>query len=602
MVQMTVTQAESHMPPEDSGGSPVPLLPQLDSRHVAPVIHPSADAPLCPSCRQLDLPFFDPSCPGCLEILHGPQTSVGQVFAILRQWVPQTQRNVELLVTEILKRGAHINDRDGLTDMTLLHYACKAGACGVGDIAAATRTVAALLDSGADPALRCRWTDMAAAHYAAYFDVPSVLELLHRATGGTEVDSPCRDFENGSPLHIAATNLCTEAAKFLVEHGASTGLRDDLGRVPLECVPDPGRASPDLREAIQAMRDLLSRHTAPASPVTGKAVLGAMGLHLGDRVRVAGVKVGILRYLGAAQFASGIWAGVELEEPLGKNDGSINGVQYFTCPPNHGIFAPFSKISKFDGSPIKSPSKPTVPRHVSYPKVDISHVTSKVETGLHSAKLPGPAPDLNVGDRVQVAGRRYGTIRFSGETKFAPGWWYGVELDKPRGKHNGSLHGVSYFTCPPNHGIFAVPSKLTKIAEGEDHSSDQDSADLSFSRSSTEGEMCQSMTSSMMSRKSSGGRTANRMGSGNVEGNKRCWLTVGVNVFVNNEIGVVRYVGPVDFAEGTWLGIELRSSKGRNDGTVQGRRYFTCRPNHGLLVRPSRVTVRGINGAKLMPS
>lgn len=39
---------------------------------------------------------------------------------------------------------------------------------------------------------------------------------------------------------------------------------------------------------------------------------------------------------------------------------------------------------------------------------------------------------------------------------------------------------------------------------------------------------------------------------------------------------------------------------GKNDGTVQGRRYFSCKPDHGLLVRPSKITVRGINGAKLL--
>lgn len=37
-------------------------------------------------------------------------------------------------VSQILKRGCHVNDRDGLTDMTLLHYSCKAGAHGVGKI------------------------------------------------------------------------------------------------------------------------------------------------------------------------------------------------------------------------------------------------------------------------------------------------------------------------------------------------------------------------------------------------------------------------------------------------------------------------------------
>ena len=64
--------------------------------------------------------------------------------------------------------------------------------------------------------------------------------------------------------------------------------------------------------------------------------------------------------------------------------------------------------------------------------------------------------------------------------------------------------------------------------------------------------------------------------------------------------GVVRYIGPTDFSEGIWIGVELRTPKGKNDGTVQGKRYFSCRPDHGLLVRPNKITVRGISGAKLV--
>lgn len=34
-------------------------------------------------------------------------------------------------------------------------------------------------------------------------------------------------------MHIAATNLCTEAAKLLLEHNADVTLKDYAGRTPL---------------------------------------------------------------------------------------------------------------------------------------------------------------------------------------------------------------------------------------------------------------------------------------------------------------------------------------------------------------------------------
>ena len=45
---------------------------------------------------------------------------------------------------------------------------------------------------------------------------------------------------------------------------------------------------------------------------------------------------GILRYCGPTEFAPGIWTGIELDDSVGKNDGSVMGVQYFTCLPKHG--------------------------------------------------------------------------------------------------------------------------------------------------------------------------------------------------------------------------------------------------------------------------
>lgn len=48
-----------------------------------------------------------------------------------------------------------------------------------------------------------------------------------------DINSPCREFEGGSPMHIAATNLCTEAVKVLLEHNADVTLKDYAGRTPL---------------------------------------------------------------------------------------------------------------------------------------------------------------------------------------------------------------------------------------------------------------------------------------------------------------------------------------------------------------------------------
>ncbi|KAM6298882.1 kinesin-like protein KIF13A [Aegotheles albertisi] len=69
------------------------------------------------------------------------------------------------------------------------------------------------------------------------------------------------------------------------------------------------------------------------------------------------------------------------------------------------------------------------------------------------------------------------------------------------------------------------------------------------------------------------------------------WVAVGEQVCVgSNKMGTVRYVGMVDFSAGVWVGVELHVQLGKHDGTVKGREYFHCKPQHGVFVRPGRLS------------
>lgn len=692
------------------GSSLIGRYPFLFAGSDTPVIFSISAAPMPSDC---EFSFFDPNDASCQEILFDPKTSVSELFAILRQWVPQVQQNIDIIGNEILKRGCNVNDRDGLTDMTLLHYTCKSGAHGIGDVETAVKFAAQLIDLGADASLRSRWTNMNALHYAAYFDVPELIRVILKTSKPkvVDVDATCSDFNFGTALHIAAYNLCAGAVRTLLEHGANPAFRNDKGQIPADVVPDPVDMPLEMADAAATAKEIkqmlldaaplscsISKAVLPSSDyVTSKAMLASLGLKLGDRVVIAGQKVGTLRFCGTTEFASGQWAGIELDEPEGKNNGSVGRVQYFKCAPKYGIFAPLSKISKVkEGkkNTTHTPSTRAAP-HVRSQKVDVAHVTSKVNSVLMpskkenvsestlslppsaelktvaendapqpgsissssstssldhkqshpkkqltisssngkktlskspslpsraSAGLNSSAPsaasnarrdgELRLGERVLVVGQRVGTIKFFGTTNFAPGYWYGIELEKPHGKNDGSVGGVQYFSCSPRYGIFAPPSRVQRLSDSLDTLSEISSNKQnhsypgfrrSFSTTSASSQKEINRRNAFAKSKSTLRRSwSSTTTAGGLEGTAKLHEGSQVLLTSSNEMATVRYVGPTDFASGIWLGLELRSAKGKNDGAVGDKRYFTCKPNYGVLVRPSRVTYRGINGSKLV--
>jgi len=150
---------------------------------------------------------------------------------------------------------------------------------------------------------------------------------------------------------------------------------------------------------------------------------------------------GVVRFVGATKFADGIWMGIELDEPKGKNDGTVQEVSYFTAKPQHGLFVRLGKAE-----PI------------------LDSTAAKCQSAV-----PTESPtDLRDGTRVSVKTleNSAGTVRFVGQTEFAEGDWIGVELDQPLGKNDGSVKGRAYFSCKPNHGIFARAGNLVTIPTG----------------------------------------------------------------------------------------------------------------------------------------
>ncbi|KAM3956837.1 dynactin subunit 1 [Aphomia sociella] len=72
-------------------------------------------------------------------------------------------------------------------------------------------------------------------------------------------------------------------------------------------------------------------------------------LRLGQRVIVVGKDVkGSVAYVGYPTFATGKWIGVILDEPKGKNNGTVRGHAYFTCEENYGVFVRQTQIQLLD--------------------------------------------------------------------------------------------------------------------------------------------------------------------------------------------------------------------------------------------------------------
>lgn len=160
--------------------------------------------------------------------------------------------------------------------------------------------------------------------------------------------------------------------------------------------------------------------TGPGTPAVNDSLAE---FSVGERVWVNGNKPGYVQFVGGTQFAPGQWAGIVLDEPIGKNDGSVAGVRYFQCEDLRGIFTRPSKLSRTPLPECEANGAPTSTTQVSsavVPTTAADHdgqaaPASKTSTNLVTAASGSVSNlsetdstmkgkrELKLGDRVLVS-------------------------------------------------------------------------------------------------------------------------------------------------------------------------------------------------------
>ena len=100
-----------------------------------------------------------------------------------------------------------------------------------------------------------------------------------------------------------------------------------------------------------SMAELQQRRLSEAGlrrPSATDAVLNSdtASLMVGQMVWVDGTKRGRIAYIGDVHFAKGEMAGVHLDAPVGKNNGTIGGILYFQCEPKRGVFSKLHRLTR----------------------------------------------------------------------------------------------------------------------------------------------------------------------------------------------------------------------------------------------------------------
>mmetsp|Transcript_16872 Transcript_16872/g.42904 ORF Transcript_16872/g.42904 Transcript_16872/m.42904 type:complete len:315 (-) Transcript_16872:420-1364(-) len=310
---------------------------------------------------------------------------------------------------------------------------------------------------------------------------------------------------------------------------------------------------------------------------------------------------------------------------MGMHSGNVMGVPYFNCAPKHGIMAKPEQVQ--GGGTTQNASVPLVDSALVAVPEDVPVVideSEEIETlpaqegtdgsvslgknvsdgsdlGTSATSTPPTTPvpvkvaaasseeeeeeDLEtlpsqektadgrlwLGLEVVWSGKQ-GVVRYIGPVKFASGEWVGLEMIEAKGMHDGSVMGVPYFRCPPQMGVFAPPEQVQTSGTADE---------AVVAQAMREAEAAASEPADAAAAAEAPASTAAE--SGFKVGQRVVWS--------GKHPGTVQYVGPVKFAAGEWVGVELDSAVGRHDGHFMGVTYFECEAMRGVFCQESMLSV-----------
>ncbi|XP_002667565.2 kinesin-like protein KIF13B isoform X2 [Danio rerio] len=146
-----------------------------------------------------------------------------------------------------------------------------------------------------------------------------------------------------APSNTKSTAAST-ANPFQIHRVKSSGLKSFKGILREE--EEEGKTKH--MESLSALND--SQETLEILSDSEESLEAPDWLKEGEYVTVGTNKTGTVRYVGQTDFAKGVWVGVELDVPAGKNDGSVGGRHYFHCNPGYGVLVRPNRVTKATGT------------------------------------------------------------------------------------------------------------------------------------------------------------------------------------------------------------------------------------------------------------